>query len=295
MKKRKKSKTKSKSKNTHLNIRLDIEDLSHEQAQFNEELLRELYHVGINDFSAPNIFLCYSHRDIEFVQGLSEQLDALGVFVWVAEWQLEVGDSLHRCIGEGIEKSDFVGIVLSPDSLSSAWCRDELDQALMREKRDGSKIVLPLLCRPVKLPPFLEGRLYLDFSDSYLSSLARLAGTLYRIPPRYVCAELIGEKLESVKDVKAIVDQLLPLSNRVRVLPQETYSAVRHLLAESGIDIDTKRFGLVTGQPLIQIVCLDTYFVNNPISQELSKKRLDGQNKSEQQDTSVGDDDAADP
>ena len=294
MRKRGKSEAKPNSENPRLGLRLFVENSPERSAQFREQL-RELLRTGAEVPPAARVFLCHSHRDKRFVRRLSEDLEALGVSVWMDEWQLEVGDSLHRCIGEGLEKSDFVGIVLSPDSLSSAWCRDELDQALIREKRDGSKIVLPLLYRRVGLPPFLEGRLYLDFSSSYLTALARLAATLHRIPPRSVTAQLKGKKLRSVMDVKAIVDQLLPLSDRVRVLPQETYSAVGHILAGSGVQIGRDRFGLVTGQPPTQIVCLDEYFVDNPDARALSGKTLEDHIKCEQLDPADDEDPAADP
>lgn len=86
------------------------------------------------------IFLCHSHTDKVFVRQLAKDLEFLDVAVWFDEWELSVGDSLHGCIGAALNCAAFIGVVLSPDSIMSKWCRDELEQALSREKRTGAKI-----------------------------------------------------------------------------------------------------------------------------------------------------------
>ena len=61
---------------------------------------------------ASQLFICYSHNDAEFARQLARDLESLHVQVWLDEWELEVGDALHTCVGEALEKSDFVGVVL---------------------------------------------------------------------------------------------------------------------------------------------------------------------------------------
>src|SRR6266404_4739424 len=109
----------------------------------------------------PHLFLCHSSKDKKFVRQLADELTELSVDVWLDEWELQPGDSLHECIGSALESSAYIGIVLSPDSVESKWCRSELQAALAREMNLSRKLALPILCRRVSLPIFLADRLYL--------------------------------------------------------------------------------------------------------------------------------------
>ncbi len=143
--------------------------------------------------AAPTLFLCHSSRDKRFARRIARDLSGLGVAVWYDDWQLEAGDSLHDCIAKAIEESSCVGVVLSPDSMNSRWCKAELSQALAREKRTGEKLVLPILYRRVEIPPILEDRLYLHFSRLYWIKLASLASILLGID-RQIIAPLLDEE-----------------------------------------------------------------------------------------------------
>ena len=81
----------------------------------------------------PQLFLCHSAKDKAFVRRLASELTELSVGVWLDEWELEVGDSLHECIGTAIDAAAYVGVVLSPNSAASKWCQRELQTSLARE------------------------------------------------------------------------------------------------------------------------------------------------------------------
>jgi len=75
-----------------------------------------------------------------------------------------LGDSLIEKIRAGIDDMDYLAVVLSPVSVESEWVKREVDIAMNQEIRDRKVKVLPLLCGASKLPGFLEGKLYADFS-----------------------------------------------------------------------------------------------------------------------------------
>ena len=160
---------------------------------------------GHNQLKAPSVFICHSHQDKRFARRLSRALRDLGIMVWIDEWRLAVGDSLHTCIGKAINESAYVVVILSPDSVQSLWCRDELEQALTREKRTGQKVVLPLLYRRVIPPPFIEGRLYLNFSSSYWRSLALLAGFLHGLEQQLVSEVSSQRHARCLEDVRQVL------------------------------------------------------------------------------------------
>ena len=129
----------------------------------------------------PDIFLSHSSRDKGFVRTLAEDLTFCQVDVWLDEWELQAGDSLHDLLGNALEKSRFVGVVLGDHFSDSRWAREELKQALSREKRSDEVSVVPLLCGNTEIPPFLEDKVYIDFRASYYCALVRLAGIIHRI------------------------------------------------------------------------------------------------------------------
>jgi TIR domain len=132
-----------------------------------------------------SIFLSHNHKDKEFVRRLANNLRAYGVKVWVDEAEILVGDSLIQKIGEGIEEMEYLGVVLSPNSVDSKWVQREIEVATNKEINGRKVKVLPILYRKCKMPPFLEGKLYADFTlyESYQSGLQ---GLLKRLVPNYL-------------------------------------------------------------------------------------------------------------
>jgi len=128
----------------------------------------------------PNVFISYNHKDKPFVQRLYRDLSALGAQVWMDEVKLEIGDSLFDRIEEGLDETHFLVVVLSPDSVSSSWVREELKQALIRQLAAKDVKVLPVLVRDCVVPGFLREKVYADFriDSEYENSLEKLASSL---------------------------------------------------------------------------------------------------------------------
>jgi WD40 repeat protein len=104
----------------------------------------------------PDAFLSYSRRDRQYVEArLATALEAAGKDVWIDLDDIRGGASDWRAtVWAGIEASKAVVFVLSPDSLASRVCGEELAHATALNKR-----VIPLLHRPldgVGVPEALE-------------------------------------------------------------------------------------------------------------------------------------------
>jgi HEAT repeat protein len=123
---------------------------------------------------ALDLFLSYSSADRSFAQRLATDLTAYGLRVWWDHWEMRVGDSLTEKIQDGISRSSWLAILLSPDSVNAPWVKRELSAALAEEIEGSHVIVLPLLIAECNLPPFLKDRKYADFRDSYESGLGAL-------------------------------------------------------------------------------------------------------------------------
>ncbi len=134
-----------------------------------------------------SVFLSHSHKDKAFVTRLTQDLRRRGHVVWIDEAAIDVGDSLVEKIREGIDRVDFVAAVISKASVKSKWVSRELDIATNRELRGKKVVVLPILLENVRLPGFLDGKLFADFRGKLrykegLKSLLRRLGRAAKNP-----------------------------------------------------------------------------------------------------------------
>jgi len=126
--------------------------------------------------SQNDLFISYSSKDKDFVQKLVHDLKTHGINVWWDEWEMKVGDSIIKKIQDGIKRSAYLGIVLSPDSVKSPWVEMELDTAQIIELEKQEVFILPILKETIEIPVFLKMKNYADFRDSYEKGLNRLLG-----------------------------------------------------------------------------------------------------------------------
>lgn len=143
-----------------------------------------------------SIFLSHSSRNKRFSRRLAEDLKLRSIKVWLDEAELKIGDSLIYKIQEGIEEIDYLGVILSPQSVESEWVKREVEIAL-NDEITGQKVkVLPILWQPCQIPSFLRGKVYADLSTpkKYKTNLHRLI------------AKILGDELglPSIEDEKNI-------------------------------------------------------------------------------------------
>src|SRR5689334_383851 len=94
--------------------------------------------------SMNDVFISYSRRDQIFTQRLYEHLTEAKRSVW-ADWDsIPVASDWVAEIKQGIEQTDSVIFVLSPEWLKSRECRKEMEYAVQMGKR-----LFPILYIPV--------------------------------------------------------------------------------------------------------------------------------------------------
>ena len=131
-----------------------------------------------------SIFLSHSSKDKFFVRELAKRLESYGIKVWLDEAELKIGDSLTQKIGQAIDETDFLGVILSSNSVSSEWVQRELQTAMQKEFSHKKVVVLPILLEPVEIPPFLRDKVYADFTtpEKFEASFGRLLKALGVLP-----------------------------------------------------------------------------------------------------------------
>ena len=91
-----------------------------------------------------DVFLSYSRLDGAFVRRLFSALRARGKDVWVDVDGIRDGEVFPDALHRAIESSDAFVFVISPDSVHSSFCEEEVEHAAHLNKR-----IVPLSLRPV--------------------------------------------------------------------------------------------------------------------------------------------------
>ncbi len=113
-----------------------------------------------------SIFLCHSSVDKPFVRRIAGDLTLRGSRVWLDEAEIKIGDSILAKIAEGIKASDYLGVVMSENSVKSLWVAKEVEAALAQEIEAGKVKVVPILLSECDIPLFLRPKKYADFCDA---------------------------------------------------------------------------------------------------------------------------------
>jgi len=93
----------------------------------------------------PSVFICHASEDkAAIARPLAVALRDRHVEVWFDEFSLRVGDSLREKIDEGLAKSDFGIVIVSPAFFAKRWTQRELSGLVAREMAGTRAIVLPV-------------------------------------------------------------------------------------------------------------------------------------------------------
>ncbi|RZM75465.1 toll/interleukin-1 receptor domain-containing protein [Leptolyngbya iicbica] len=110
-----------------------------------------------------DVFISYSRVDSDFARRLNETLQIQGKRTWFDQESIASGTDFQQEIYRGIESSDVFLFVLSPQSINSPYCADEVEYANGLNKR-----IVTVLHRPIDtadLHPILAKLQWLDFRD----------------------------------------------------------------------------------------------------------------------------------
>ncbi len=123
------------------------------------------------------IFISYSRKDIDFARKLAGDLESAGYDVWWDISDLQGGDDWVRTIPDAIATSQYVIVVLTPNSIESEWVRKEYTQALSLRKK-----IIPIMLAPCSIPFSLNTINFVNFTtgeyaDNFKNLLSPLGYT----------------------------------------------------------------------------------------------------------------------
>lgn len=120
------------------------------------------------------VFISYSRKDTDFVRKLAGDLEKAGYDVWWDITDLRGGDDWVRQIPEAIRTSQYILVVLTPDSTESEWVQKEYTQALSLRKK-----IIPIMLAPSSVPFALNTINFINFaSGDYVENYRKLLEAL---------------------------------------------------------------------------------------------------------------------
>jgi hypothetical protein len=103
------------------------------------------YSAGNGSLRRWDVFISHASEDKEAVAiPLTKALERAGLRVWLDRQELRLGDSLRAKIEEGLAKSRFGVVIISPNFLSKDWPQRELDGLSAVENAQKRKVILPV-------------------------------------------------------------------------------------------------------------------------------------------------------
>ncbi|NRT77623.1 toll/interleukin-1 receptor domain-containing protein [Clostridium beijerinckii] len=120
------------------------------------------------------VFISHSSIDKTFVDKLAKDISSIGIPIWYDKLEINVGDSIPEKINEGLVDAKYFIIVLSSNSMTSRWVREELNAAIMRQIVSNGTFIIPILLEECNVPPLISHRRAIDFSKNYETGLEEI-------------------------------------------------------------------------------------------------------------------------
>lgn len=109
-----------------------------------ENFITYMHSLAGEAFEYYSCFMSYSNKDHKFAEWLYADLQAKGVRCWYAPEELKTGDRFRQRIDEAIRVYDKLLVVLSENSIQSAWVEEEVEGALEKERRENKLSLFPI-------------------------------------------------------------------------------------------------------------------------------------------------------
>lgn len=197
---------------------------------------------------APMVFLSHASDDKErFVLPFARALEGVGVRVWVDRCQMLPGDSIvDKIFEEGIGSADAVIVVISANSMSKPWVREEMNAAFVKRLEKGTKLI-PIVLDGCEVPEALKATVWEPVSDTQNldASVRRVADAVFGqrrnpelgSPPRYATSPV--EVIQGLSTVDSIILTFACQRVMERNHPQIQVAALEELMNAEQIARDT--------------------------------------------------------
>ena len=125
-----------------------------------------------------NIFISYSHQDINIADVISDRLKNEGHDIWIDSWNIRAGDNILKKMNEGLKKADALILLVSNNSLNSKSVMSEFSAIAFGELSNKTRRVIPVIIDKCQVPNYLSQYLYIDLTIDFESGIEKLIHSL---------------------------------------------------------------------------------------------------------------------
>lgn len=151
---------------------------------------------NMNEAPQYDVFVSHAWEDKEsFADEFVQELRKLNLRVWYDTSQIKWGDSMRAKIDDGLKKSQFGVVILSPDYIKEGkyWTKTELDGLFQLESING-KMLLPVWHNLTKkevtaYSPIIAGRLAMNTASMTPTEIAEEFAKLLEVEPQTAVSE----------------------------------------------------------------------------------------------------------
>jgi hypothetical protein len=147
-----------------------------------------------------HVFISYSSKDKSVAERVRESIPDQ-FEVWIDKERVSPGASISKAIEDGLSGSDYYVLLISENSISSMWVRQEIATAFDLANRTNLSVV-PVLLQGSDVPFEFKGLLYIDFRQSVTAGLRHLqdfflkqATLIDEIEPRHIMLKSQDERV----------------------------------------------------------------------------------------------------
>lgn len=123
-----------------------------------------------------DLFLCHNAADKDLAREIGSYVEntlweGRSLRVFLDEWDIVPGDNFILRLEAALDAARYIAVLLSPEMVTSAWCRAEVCTALATDPTNRRGRLIPILVRDkdlsgqarLDIPPFLRALHRLDF------------------------------------------------------------------------------------------------------------------------------------
>lgn len=168
-----------------------------------------------------HVFLSYRSVNRPWVLSLYDVLTELGYKVFLDQYVLKPGDELITKLENALEKSMAGVLIWSNAAQDSDWVRKEYNYMETRATNEADFFFVPVKVDSVKLPAFVNNKIFIDFSDypdgPNGGDLIKLVHAIIGKPVTGQIIHFANEQDEMAKDQVAKVNAAVKLDNADRL------------------------------------------------------------------------------
>lgn len=127
------------------------------------------------------VFISHAARDSLFAGWLAEGLEKAGIRARLDQAEIRGGDNVVTWMNDAIAESDYLLVLLSPNSVDRYWVKTEWASALMKEADLRRAFVIPAILGDLDdsgIPAILRAKAYLDFRHDAEGAFLKLVSRL---------------------------------------------------------------------------------------------------------------------